>query len=112
MPVLKYLALRLQEVEQLSVSRSLSELWVCGSHPGNLWYTSKWVGESGRPKRGLDGVCREPQPKEPVSRGCWGAPAFYTSVPSPPWAHLSLPPSVPFSKNSLTPSLLARLGGL
>lgn len=37
---------------------------------------------------------------------------FYTSVPSPPWAHLSLPPSVPSSKSSLTPSLLAGPGGL
>lgn len=38
-------------------------------------YTSKRIGESGRPKRGLDGVCREPQSKEPVSHGCRGAPA-------------------------------------
>lgn len=38
-------------------------------------YTSKRIGESGRPKRGLDGVCRESQSKEPVSHGCWGAPA-------------------------------------
>lgn len=37
---------------------------------------------------------------------------FYTSVPSPPWAHLPLPPSVPSSKSSLTPSLLAGPGGL
>lgn len=34
--MLKYLALRLQAVEQLLVKGSLNRLWVWGSHPASL----------------------------------------------------------------------------
>lgn len=104
------ICLRPQEGEQVSATGLLSGLWVWGPALAALGSTGRRVSESGKPMRGCDGACQDPQRTQFLPTAAGGPPWVHMCRPSLPGVHLPLLPSVPSRRTAPLPPWSQTLG--